>query len=332
MGVNTGAIVLSIGSALIISLIFGKLLIPKLKELDVGQQIRPEGPESHKKKAGTPTMGGIIFIAAILVSRLIVAIYTKSLPSREEALILGLMLSYGFIGFIDDYRKVKLGRSLGLKAREKLALQLVFGVLFLWLLPDLNSQVVVPFTGAIWDMGRLYPFFALLVILGTGNGMNLTDGLDGLAAGVASIGLLAYVFIIFSFLGSEFSSLLWDLGYLALASVGALFGFLFYNRHPAKVFMGDVGSLALGGLLAGYAICTHTELTFVFIGAVQLVEVVSVILQVASFQLFGKRIFKMTPIHHHFELLGWSEPKIVYTFWAFSLVMAVIGVMGVSVL
>jgi len=315
-------------SGLLLSLVFGNFLIPKLEQLNVGQQIRAEGPESHKKKAGTPTMGGSIFIAAIVVSRVVACLYKKEVPSREELLILGLMLSYGLIGFIDDYKKVKLGRSLGLRAREKLALQLLFAVLFLWGVPEISYQVVIPFTGSTWDMGWLYPVFALVLILGTGNGMNFTDGLDGLAAGVASIGLLSYFVIINFVLSPSSAHTMGSLSALALCSVGALLGFFYYNHHPAKVFMGDLGSLALGGLLAGFSICTRTEMAFPFIVAVQFIEVVSVILQVASFQLFGKRIFKMTPIHHHFELLGWSERKVVYVFWCFSFVMAVIGVIS----
>jgi len=321
-----GEISLSLLLGLSLSLVFGRFLIPRLEELNVGQQIRPEGPESHKKKSGTPTMGGIIFISAIIVSRVIVYLYKKTVPSKEELLILGLMVSYGLIGFIDDYRKVKLGRSLGLRAREKFALQFLFAVLFLWGMPEMNARVTLPFSGSTWDMGWLYPLFALVLILGTANGMNFTDGLDGLAAGVASIGLLAYFVIITFIISPGYGKAMGGLSSLALCSVGALLGFFYYNHHPAKVFMGDLGSLALGGLLAGFAICTRTEMVFPFIVAVQFVEVVSVILQVASFQLFGKRIFKMTPIHHHFELLGWNERKVVLLFWCFSFVMAIIGV------
>ena len=180
-----GEISLSLLLGLSLSLVFGRFLIPRLEELNVGQQIRPEGPESHKKKSGTPTMGGIIFISAIIVSRVIVYLYKKTVPSKEELLILGLMVSYGLIGFIDDYRKVKLGRSLGLRAREKFALQLLFAVLFLWGVPEMNARVTLPFSGSTWDMGWLYPLFALVLILGTANGMNFTDGLDGLGQDVA---------------------------------------------------------------------------------------------------------------------------------------------------
>ncbi len=321
-----GEISLSLLLGLSLSLVFGRFLIPRLEELNVGQQIRPEGPESHKKKSGTPTMGGIIFISAIIISRIIVYLYKKTIPSKEELLVLGLMVSYGLIGFVDDYRKVKLGRSLGLRAREKFALQVLFAVLFLWGVPEMNTEATLPFIGSTWEMGWLYPLFALVLILGTANGMNFTDGLDGLAAGVASIGLLAYFVIITFIISPAYGKAIGDLSSLALCSVGALLGFLYYNHHPARVFMGDLGSLALGGLLAGFAICTRTEMAFPFIVAVQFVEVVSVILQVASFQLFGKRIFKMTPIHHHFELLGWSERKVVLLFWCFSFVMAIIGV------
>ncbi len=312
------------------SLVFAQILIPKLKQLKIGQQIREEGPKTHKKKAGTPTMGGLIFILSIIASRIAVYLAKKQVPTREELLILALMISYGFIGFIDDYRQVKLGRSLGLRAREKFALQVLFAALFMWFFADRGSVVIVPFSGRHLDMGFLYPILGVVLIAGSGNGMNFTDGLDGLAAGVASIGLGAYYFIANGYAQAVNRPDLAGLGYLALTSVGALLGFLAYNYNPAKVFMGDTGSLALGGLLAGYAIVTNTELVFVFIAAVQLIEVVSVILQVISFQLFGKRIFKMTPLHHHFELLGWSEKRVVFLFWLASLVMAILGIASMA--
>lgn len=317
-------------AGIVFSLFFAQLLIPKLKELKVGQHIREEGPKTHQKKAGTPTMGGLIFILAIITSRIAVYLITKQSPTREEILILGLMISYGLIGFIDDYRQVRLGRSLGLRAREKFALQVLFAALFMWFFVDRGSTVIVPFSGRYLDIGVLYPILGVVLIAGTGNGMNFTDGLDGLAAGVAAIGLGTYYFIANGYAQAVNRLELTGLGYLALISVGALLGFLVYNYNPAKVFMGDTGSLALGGLLAGYAIVTNTELVLLFIAGVQLIEVVSVILQVISFQLFGKRIFKMTPLHHHFELLGWSEKGIVYLFWFVSLVLAILGIVSMA--
>lgn len=312
------------------SLIFGRLLIPELKKLKIGQQIRAEGPKSHRKKAGTPTMGGLIFILAIIMSRFIMFLFQRVVPPAEEIPIIGLMLAYGFTGFADDYKKVRSGRSLGLRAREKIALQILFAAMFLWFFADRGSTVILPFSGKILDLGILYPVLALVLIVGTGNGMNFTDGLDGLCAGVAAIGFGAYYFISSSYAQAMGRPDLFSLPSLALSSAGAVLGFLFFNYHPAKVFMGDTGSLALGGLLAGFAIATNTEIVFLFIAAIELVEVISVILQVFSFQLFGKRIFKMTPIHHHFELLGWSEKRVVYVFWLVSLFMAILGIISMA--
>lgn len=310
---------------------FGKILIPYLVRLKVGQKIREEGPKSHQKKAGTPTIGGIIFILAILISQVIYHAVFSVPYSTDEILVLGLMMTYGLTGFIDDYRKVRLGRSLGLLAREKMALQVLFAAVFMWFFVDRGSRVIVPFTGAYWDLGVLYSVFGVFVIVGTGNAVNLTDGLDGLASGVVAIGLVAYYFIAVEY-SRVFSpgSALRGIPALALSAAGSLGGFLLYNYHPARVFMGDTGSLALGGLLAGLAIATRTELVLPFIAAVPLAETVSVILQVASFQLFGKRIFKMTPLHHHFELLGWKETKVVMAFWVASLVFAILGIISMA--
>jgi len=317
-------------SGFALSLVFGKLLIPKLRELKIGQHIRAEGPKTHHKKSGTPTMGGLIFILAITFSRAAFFAVNRGLPCREEILIWGLMVSYGLIGFIDDYRQVRLGRSLGLRAREKMALQVLFAALFIWFFVDRGSLIITPFSGRPLDIGVLYPVLGIVLIAGTGNGMNFADGLDGLAAGVAAIGLGAYSFIASGYARAMNRPDLASLSALALSSVGALLGFLVYNYNPAEVFMGDTGSLALGGLLAGYAIATNTELVFLFIAAVQLIEVVSVIMQVISFQVFGKRIFKMTPLHHHFELLGWSEKRVVHLFWFVSLVMAILGIASMA--
>ncbi len=314
---------------LVFSLIFGRLLIPVLRKLKIGQQIRSDGPRKHLTKAGTPTIGGLIFISAILASRLVFFLWKRAVPPTEEVLILGLMLAYGLIGFIDDYRSVRFGRSLGLRAREKMALQILFAAVFLWFFVDRSSTIIIPFSGRTLDLGIFYPVVAVILVVGIGNGMNFTDGLDGLAAGVAAIGLGAYYFISTGYAQAMRPDLA-TLSSLAVSSVGALIGFLCFNYHPAKVFMGDCGSLALGGLLSGYAIATNTEFVFLLIAAVQLAEVLSVILQVVSFQLFGKRIFKMAPLHHHFELLGWSEKRIVHVFWLASLAMAILGILSMA--
>jgi phospho-N-acetylmuramoyl-pentapeptide-transferase len=314
----------------ILSALSGYLLIPKLRELKIGQHIREEGPQTHKKKAGTPTMGGLMFISAILLSRAGFFLLDRSRPTREEVLILGLMLAYGLIGFIDDYRQIRLGRSLGLRAREKMALQVLFAALFMYFFADRGSAVVLPFSGSNLDLGILYPVLGMVLIVGAGNGMNFTDGLDGLAAGVATFGLGAYAFIAHGYARAVGRPELAGLAALALVSAGALLGFLVHNYNPAKVFMGDTGALALGGLLSGYAIATRTELVLPLIALVQLVEVISVMLQVFSFQLFGKRIFKMTPIHHHFELIGWSEKRIVYLFWFVAFAGAILGMVSMA--
>jgi phospho-N-acetylmuramoyl-pentapeptide-transferase len=324
----------SLGSSfllgLALSLVFGRLLIPELRKLKIGQQVRSDGPRKHLTKAGTPTIGGLIFILAIVVSRLVFFLWKRDVPPTEEVLILGLMLAYGLIGFIDDYRSVRFGRSLGLRAREKMALQILFAAVFLWFFVDRSSTVILPFSGRTLDLGIFYPVMAVILIVGTGNGMNFTDGNDGLAAGVAAIGLGAYYFISAGYAQAMSRPDLATLSSLALSSVGALIGFLYFNYNPAKVFMGDCGSLALGGLLSGYAIATNTEVVFLLVAAVQLVEVLSVMLQVASFQLFGKRIFKMAPLHHHFELLGWSEKRVVHVFWLASLAMAILGILSMA--
>ncbi len=316
--------------SLFFTLIVGNILIPKLRDLKIRQQIRTDGPKTHIKKTGTPTMGGLLFIISIVLSRIMVFAFTKSLPCREEILILCLMLSYGLIGFIDDYRQVLAGHSLGLKAREKIALQILFAALFMWFFVERGSTVIIPFTGKTLELGVLYPILGIVLITGSGNGMNFTDGLDGLAAGIAIFGLGAYSFITIRYICVTNNQELFSVATLALSTIGALGGFLVYNYNPAKVFMGDTGSLALGGLLAGYAIVTQTELVFIFIVAVQLIEVISVILQVFSFQVFGKRIFKMAPLHHHFELLGWREKQVVHLFWFISLAMAFLGIASMA--
>ncbi|MGI6660574.1 MAG: phospho-N-acetylmuramoyl-pentapeptide-transferase [Bacillota bacterium] len=314
----------------ILSALSGYWLIPKLRELKFGQHIREEGPQTHKKKSGTPTMGGFMFMLAIILSRTGFFALERTRPTREEILILGLMLAYGLIGFIDDYRQIRLGRSLGLRAREKMALQVLFAALFMYFFVDRSSGVIFPFSGNLLDLGILYPVLGIVLIVGTGNGMNLADGLDGLATGVAAASLGAYAFVADGYAKAVGRADLSNLTGLALVSVGALLGFLVHNYNPAKVFMGDTGALALGGLVAGFAIATRTELILPFIALVPLIEVISVMLQVFSFQVFGKRIFKMTPIHHHFELIGWSEKRIVYVFWFVALAGAILGIASMA--
>lgn len=311
------------------AVIAGMVLIPHLRRLKIGQNIRSDGPKSHQSKVGTPTMGGLIFIVAAPAAHLVHRLTTSRPVGWEEALLLAFPALYAIVGFVDDYRKVRKGRSLGLRAREKMALQILFAALFMYAVSALGrgTTVTVPFTGAEFDLGIFYGLFGILVIVSSGNGVNLTDGLDGLATGTTLLSLFAFLYI-----AGVFGSLPGapDLTGPILAWIGSLFGFLWYNRHPARVFMGDTGSNALGALLSGIAILTRTELVLLLIAGIPVVETVSDILQVASFQLFGRRIFKMAPLHHHFELCGMSETSIVWGFWIAQAAMAVLGVLSMS--
>lgn len=319
----------ALSSGFVVAVIVGKALIPYLQKIKFGQHIRDEGPKTHLKKAGTPTMGGIIFMAGTLASSLIHYLASGTLPGAEEILILALFVGLGLVGFLDDYRKIRKGRNLGLKAREKLALQVVLAALFMWFMSESGrgTEIVIPFTGSTLDLGFLYGVFGVFIIVGIANGVNLTDGLDGLAGSVVAIGLAAYYPVVLAarvILGLD------GLSPMVAGSIGAVLGFLVYNRHPARVFMGDIGSLALGALMSGIAVATRTELMLLFFAFIPVIENITVIMQVASFQLFGKRIFKMTPIHHHFELLGWDERKITAMFRVTAVVFVVIGLFAMG--
>lgn len=303
--------------SLIIALALGPLVIRKLKKFHARQSEREEGPESHKYKAGTPTMGGILILTALVVSCLIF-----NPMDLRKGLALFLTLGHGIIGFLDDSIKAVKHRNLGLTAKQKLAGQFVMAAVFCFILKEyLNfpTTVWIPFTTWNVDLGMLYYVFVFVMIVGTSNAVNLTDGLDGLAAGSCAITSVAYVVISVA------------LGYVnfavfSAALTGACLGFLFYNQHPAKMFMGDTGSLALGGALAAMAILTKTELLLIIAGGLYVIEALSVIIQVVSFKTRGVRVFKMSPIHHHFELSGWSEVKVVTVFWSFSAIMAILSI------
>lgn len=303
--------------SLIISLALGPLVIRELKKFHARQSEREEGPESHKYKAGTPTMGGILILTALVVSCLIF-----NPMDLRKGLALFLTLGHGIIGFLDDSIKAVKHRNLGLTAKQKLAGQFVMAAVFCFILKEyLNfpTTVWIPFTTWNVDLGMLYYVFVFVMIVGTSNAVNLTDGLDGLAAGSCAITSVAYVVISVA------------LGYVnfavfSAALTGACLGFLFYNQHPAKMFMGDTGSLALGGALAAMAILTKTELLLIIAGGLYVIEALSVIIQVVSFKTRGVRVFKMSPIHHHFELSGWSEVKVVTVFWSFSAIMAILSI------
>lgn len=303
--------------SLIIALALGPLVIRELKKFHARQSEREEGPESHKYKAGTPTMGGILILTALVVSCLIF-----NPMDLRKGLALFLILGHGIIGFLDDSIKAVKHRNLGLTAKQKLAGQFVMAAVFCFILKEyLNfpTTVWIPFTTWNVDLGMLYYVFVFVMIVGTSNAVNLTDGLDGLAAGSCAITSVAYVVISVA------------LGYVnfavfSAALTGACLGFLFYNQHPAKMFMGDTGSLALGGALAAMAILTKTELLLIIAGGLYVIEALSVIIQVVSFKTRGVRVFKMSPIHHHFELSGWSEVKVVTVFWSFSAIMAILSI------
>ena len=307
--------------ALISTLVLGKIGIPLLQRLKAQQSIREEGPQAHLAKAGTPTMGGLFMMLALVLTICIVPPYSVTLW-----MLLFLTLGHGLLGFSDDFIKAVKRRNLGLTAKQKLAGQVVLAVLFCYISTTyaaLPTTLWIPLVDITVDLGFSYYILALLIIIGTTNAVNLTDGLDGLATGISAIAGAAYAVV-----GLLVGSL--SVTFFGIIVSGVCLGFLYFNANPAKVFMGDTGSLALGGAFAGMAIATKTEILLVIIGFVFVVEAVSVMLQVASFKTRGVRIFRMSPIHHHFELGGWSERKVVYVFWAVSLVTSLLGIAVLS--
>ena len=289
-------------SAFLISALAGPCIIPILTRLKFGQQIREIGPSWHKKKNGTPTMGGFIFIISVILVTLIF------IRQKTALLLLLFSLLFGAVGFIDDFIKVILKRNLGLTEKQKSLLQIVVALAFIFTVIQLNisgTSVIIPFTKkeAVFPL-VLYILFTLFVIVGTTNSVNLTDGVDGLATSVTVVVCLFFALVAYR---SENTAVA---GFL-LANASALLGFLIFNRHPAKVFMGDTGSLYLGGVVCFSAILLKNPIILILAGGVYVIETLSVIIQVASFKLTGKRVFKMSPLHHHFEMSGWSERKIV---------------------
>ena len=334
--------------AMFLALVFGPWLIRKLRELQIGQYIREEGPEEHKKKAGTPTMGGVL----IVISTAVPVLLWADLENPFVLLALFALLAFAAIGFVDDYAKIAKRQNLGLTGKRKLTLQVlvssVVGITLLVLATHFaySTQLVLPFfkrlhpdlvihgllhANHLWPLAFL-PFlvFVALVITGSSNAVNLTDGLDGLAIGctVIAAGALTVLTYVSSnsrwanYLEIQYIPRIGELTVFCGALVGASLGFLWYNAHPAEVFMGDVGSLALGGTLGTIAVIIKQEVLLLFVGGIFVIEALSVILQVGSFKLRGKRIFRMAPIHHHFELLGWSESKVIVRFWIAALVFA----------
>ena len=298
-------------------LVSGPLLIPFLRRLKFGQHIRTDGPKGHLQKAGTPTMGGIMFFLSLTLGTLLVRGLTT-----EIVIMLLVTLGFGFIGFLDDFIKVVMKRPLGLKAREKLLGQIILaGLLAYAAMVNLGrgTEVLIPGTALSFSLSWLYIPFAIFVVVSASNAVNLTDGLDGLAAGVTLFSALAYLLI------TEARGLV-DLSVFSGALVGTCLGFLFFNIHPARVFMGDTGSLALGGAIGALAVVTKTELLLPLLGGIYVLETLSVIIQVISFRLTGKRVFRMSPLHHHFELSGWSEQSVVLVFWTGAALFASIAV------
>lgn len=314
-------ILISVILSFAISVVLGPIVIPFLRRLKVGQTVRDEGPQSHLKKNGTPTMGGIlILISVVITSLFFVKDYPKIIP------ILFLTLGFGLVGFLDDYIKVVLKRSMGLRAWQKFALQIVVTGIFVFYLlqyTDVSLAMKVPFLNGVYlDFGWLNIPILFFVVIGTVNGTNFTDGLDGLAS---SVTVLVATFFTVVAIGTNSG-----IEPITCAVVGALLGFLLFNVHPASVFMGDTGSLALGGFVAATAYMMQMPIYIVIVGFIYLIEVVSVILQVSYFKMTGgKRIFKMAPIHHHFELCGWSETRVVAVFSIVTALLCLVALMGV---
>lgn len=306
-------------SALIVT-ILGPFIIPMLRKLKFGQTIREDGPQTHLSKNGTPTMGGIMMVLAIIITTLFLGNF-----SLYTLIALVSMFGFGLVGFLDDYIKVVKKRSLGLKAWEKIVLQVFFATLIpvaqYFFIPE-TTKFLIPFTSLYIDFGLLYVPFMIFVIIGTVNAVNLTDGLDGLSSSVTTI--VSLFFIIVCFLLK-----LNDLSVFSASVMGACLGFLVYNRYPAKVFMGDTGSMALGGAVIGMASLTNLTLLIPIIGGIYFAEALSVIIQVTSFRFRKKRVFKMAPIHHHFEQCGWKETKVVKYFCLISFILFIISIISV---
>jgi phospho-N-acetylmuramoyl-pentapeptide-transferase len=312
-----GRILIGGTSALLICIFLSPKFIAFLRNREFGQHIREDGPQGHHVKSGTPTMGGIIMFTAIAAPFLILSDYDP-----RSIGIFGAAIACALLGFADDYTKIVKRRSLGLRARTKLIVQIAISLGLWWVATrqaHLQPTLRLRFVDYQIDLGAFYPVLIYLVVAGTTSGVNLTDGLDGLAAGCAAIVLLAFVGITFITYGDR------DLALLAACLVGACVGFLWFNAFPAAIFMGDTGSLGLGGAIAGLAVMTKTEVLLILLGGIFVVEALSVAIQVFSFQAFRKRVFLMAPIHHHFELKAWSETTIILRFWIVAAVCAASG-------
>jgi len=312
-----GEILIGGMASLLICVFLGPKFIEFLREREFGQHIREDGPEGHRGKAGTPTMGGLVIFFAVSVPFLVLTGY-----DAVSLGVYGTAIACAALGFADDLTKISKKRSAGISGRTKLLVQAAIAVA-LWLVATELVQLPETLRFRVFDLsldlGYLYPVLIFLVLAGASNGVNLTDGLDGLAAGCAAIVFLAYTAMTFITAGQE------DLALLCACLVGASVGFLWFNSFPAAVFMGDTGSLGLGGAIAGLAVLTQTEMLLLIIGGIFVIEALSVLVQVVAFQRFRKRVFLMAPVHHHFELLAWSETKIILRFWIVSAICSAIG-------
>lgn len=322
---GSGQIIRVIIVSFLIALFLGPVIIPILRRLKVGQSIREDGPQTHLSKSGTPTMGGVIIIIAILI-----AVSTSRFFTAEVWAVIFFMLSFGLIGFIDDYIKVVLKRNLGLKAYQKIIGQLIFSILLALYgskYSVMGTTLIIPFIDVHVDLGVLYIPFITFFTVGMVNAVNLTDGLDGLNTGVTLIVMSAFSLITNSL--KDINQIYQGLSLVSAAVSGACLGFLKHNANPAKVFMGDTGSLALGGAVAAVAVISNTVLLIPIIGGIYFAEALSVIIQVLHYKRTKRRVFKMAPIHHHFEMCGWKETKVVGVFWIATVILAFIGIYSI---
>lgn len=332
---------LSILTAILFSLIFGPWIINRLRKLSFTQHIRDDGPKAHMAKAGTPTMGGILIIVSILFS----IILWGDLKNIYVLIMIASLIGFGTIGLIDDYLKIRRKSHKGLRGYHKFGLQILLAFIigvFLYLNPKdpYNDVLSVPFFKKwLFDLGILYIPFSIIVMVGSSNAVNLTDGIDGLAIGLVAIAVLANGALVYisghkglaQYLQVLYLPSTGELTVFCGAMFGAALGFLWFNSYPAEVFMGDVGSIGLGGALGTLAIITKHEIVLAIVGGIFVIETVSVMLQVASYKLTGKRVFKMAPIHHHFELKGWPEPKVIVRFWIIGIILALLSLATLKV-
>ena len=314
-------LIIAFGIGFILVVLAMPKVIPFLHKMKFGQVEREEGLESHKSKNGTPTMGGIVFVIAAILGAFIVNF--NNLLDPELILATIVLVGYSVIGFVDDALIIVKHSNKGLPPLAKLLAQIALAIICYFFamnfIPDFTSVITIPLLDINIDMGYLYPALILVMFAGESNGVNLSDGLDGLATGLSMVAIAP--FIIFSIMTKDYT-----LASYATAMVGALLGFMMFNYHPAKIFMGDVGSLGLGGFLAILAILTKQELLLILVGVVFLMETLSVIIQVVSFKTRGKRVFKMAPIHHHFEMLGWSEQQVTISFWFIGFICGILSI------